>query len=199
MDNTTIVVLGDHCQIDAHTIVYLNKLFLDKGYLTVSGDKITSYKAIAKTCDGSTYVYVNPKYVGDEEFMDSLTDTLNEIKNDERLGIEEIYTNEEAKELGADEACFVMIEGKRGYYFLNEFDVLTEKVSETKNHKMLVIHGCLNTKDENKTFFVAAGKGIKKGVTIDSMRLWDEGPTIAKMMGGHLPAVDGEVITDILE
>ena len=43
------------------------------------------------------------------------------------------------------------------------------------------------------------GKGIKKGVRIDSMRLWDEGPTIAKLMGGHLPAVDGEILTDILE
>ena len=141
----------------------------------------------------------NPKYVADEEFLDSLTDTLNEIKNDDRLGIEEIYSNEEARDMGADECCFCMIEGKRGYYFLNEFDILTEKVSETKNHKMLAIHGCLNTKDENKTFFVASGKGIKKGVTIDSMRLWDEGPTIAKMMGGHLPAVDGEIITGILE
>ena len=199
MDNTTLIVLGDHCQIDAHTIVYLNKLFLDKGYLTVQGYKITSYKAIAKTCDGSTYVYINPKCIDDEEFLDSLTDTLNEIKNDERLGVEEIYSNEEARDMGADECCFCMIEGKRGYYFLNEFDVLTEKVTDTKNHKMLAIHGCLNTKEENKTFFGACGKGIKKGVRIDSMRVWDEGPTIAKIMGGHLPAVDGEILTDILE
>ena len=198
MEKTTVIVLGDHCQIDTHTIVYLNKLFMDKGYLTVRDGKITDYKVIAKTCDGSTYVYLNPKYAVDETFMDSLTETLNEIKQDDRLGIEEIYTREEAKAMGADSECLVMIEGKRGYYFLNESDTLTEKVSETKNHKMLAIHGCLNTKEENKTFFLMNGYGVNKGVRIPDMNLWDEGPTIAKLMGETLPEADGRVVEEFL-
>lgn len=92
-----------------------------------------------------------------------------------------------------------MIEGKKGYYFLNEYDVLTEKVSETKNLRMLATHGCLNTKEENITFFCAAGYGIKKGARVESMHLWDEGPTIASLMGGSLPEADGRVLAEILE
>lgn len=199
MENTTFIVLGDHCQIDMHTIVYLNKLFLDKGYLTVKNGKIVDYKAYAKTCDGSAYVYLNEKYAADEAFVEELTDTLNEAKKNESLGIEEIYTREEAAEMGADSECFVMVEGKPGYYFLNEFDVLTEKVSETQNHRMFATHGCLPTKEENITFFAAEGYGIKKGARVESMHLWDEGPTIAKVMGVNLPGADGEVIKEFLK
>lgn len=199
MDETTFIVLGDHCQRDAHTIVYLNKLFLDKGLITVKNGKIVDYKAITKTCDGSTYVYVNDKWAMNENFISELTDLLNEMKNTEELGIQDIFTNDEVAEMGADEHCLVMIEAKPGYYFNNEFDVLTEPVSETKNHKMFSIHGCLPTDENLKTFFVASGKGIKKNVKIDSMHLWDEGPTIAKLMGGELPLADGHIIETILE
>lgn len=199
MDKTTFVVLGDHCQIDTHTIVYPNKVFLDKGFLSVKNGKITSYKVIAKDADGSCYIYLNPKYEQDEAFLEELTDTLNEMKKDERLGIEEIFTKEEAQKLGADSNCFCMLEAKDGYYFLNETEKLTEPVKDTKNLKMFATHGFLPTKESNITFFAAKGYGIKKGATVESMHLWDEGPTLAKLLGGSLPNVDGRIIEEFLE
>ena len=198
MDDTTFIVLGDHCQIDTHTIVYLNRYFADKGLIDIKNGRITDYRVIAKGTDGSTYVYLNDKYRNDDSLLEKVTDILNEMAGDERLGIEKIYTNEEAAEMGADGSCLVMIEAKNGYYFLNNFDVLTESVKSTKNHKMLASHGYLPTKEENITFFAAQGLGIKKGVHIDEMHIWDEGPTIAKLMGFNLGAVDGVVINDIL-
>jgi len=199
MEKTTVIVLGDHCQIDMHTIVYPNKVFLDKGYLTVTDGVITDYKAICKECDGSAYIYVNEDYAKDEDFLEELADTLNEMKANESLGIQEIFTGEEAERMGADGECFCMLEGREGYYFLNEFDALTEKVKDTKNLKMLATHGCLNTKEDNLTFFLASGYGIKKGARIPDMNLWDGGPTIAKLMGGNLPEADGRIVTEILE
>lgn len=199
LENTTFIVLGDHCQVDASGIVYLNKLFADKGYITLEGDRIVDYKAIVKSCDGSAYVYLNDSKPMDIEFLEELTDTLNAMKADERLGIEDIFTSEEAADMGADSNCFAMLEAKQGYYFLEETEVLTENVADTKNHKMLAIHGCLNTREDNRTFFAAMGKGIKKGARIDSMYLWDEGPTIAKLMGSHIPGADGRVISEFLE
>lgn len=199
MEETTVIVLGDHCQIDTHTIVYLNKYLLDKGLLSVKKGKITDYKVIAKTCDGSTYLYLNSKYENDESVIATVADVINEIRRDERLGIENVYTSEEAAEMGADSKCLVMLEGKPGFYFLNEFDKLTESVTNTKNHKMLAVHGCLPTKEDNKTFFVASGKGINPGMKIETMHLWDEGPTIAKLMGWNLPETDGVIIDEILQ
>lgn len=199
MDKTTFIVLGDHCQRDADTIVYLNKVFLDKGFITVRDGKIVDYKAITKTNDGSAYVYINEKYGTDFEFIDELVDALNEMKQDERLGIEEIYTSEQAAEMGADGECYVMIEAKPGYYFLNETEVVSEPVSESNNHRMYGIHGCLPYGDELKTFFSATGYGIKKNVKIKSMNLYDEGPTIAKILGGYLPGTDGHALDEILD
>ncbi len=199
MDKTTVIVLGDHCQVDMHTVVYLNKLFSDKGYLTVKNGKITDYRVIAKSCDGSAYIYLNPKESLTEAFLEELTDLLNEMKNDERLGIETIFTREEAAQMGADSECFVMIEGKPGYYFLNDFDVLTKSVDELGAAGLHATHGCLPTKEDNITFFSASGYGIKKGARNESMHLWDEGPTIAKLMGFELKNVDGRVLSEILD
>ncbi len=195
----SFIVLGDHCQIEAHTITYLNKLFADWGLLTVRNGKITDYAAITKSCDGSAYLYVNEAYAGDEEFIGLLTDLLNEIKNLPALGVEEIYTGEEARKMGADENCFAMLEAKRGFYFLDGVRILTESVEDTKDHKMFAIHGCSPEKEENLTFFAGFGAGIRKGSRAESMHLWDEGPTIAKLMGVSLPDADGKVIEEVFE
>ncbi len=199
MDNTAFIVLGDHCQIAADRITYLNRLLADRGFLTVRDGRIRDYKAITKSCDGSAYLYINDAYAADEAFLESLTDLLNEIKNDERLGVEEIYTTDEAAEMGADENCFAMFEAMPGFYFLDGTDKLTESVEETKGYKMYGIHGCSPLKEENITFFAGFGAGIKKGARTGSMHLWDEGPTIAKLMGLYIPDADGAVINGMFE
>lgn len=199
LDDTLFIVLGDHCQVDMHTIVYLNTFFKEKNLLTVSGDKVTDYKVIAKSCDGSTYLYLNPKYKDDENVIEQVMDAVNSLKADERLGIEEIYSSEEAAAMGADGNCLAMIEGKPGYYFLNNTDILTEAVKDTKNHKMLATHGCLPSKEGNITFFAMEGPGVKKQSRIGKMHLWDEGPTIAKLMGLSLPDADGRIIEEFME
>lgn len=199
MEDTTLIVLGDHCQTDTHTIVYPNKFLLDRGLIYVRGGRITGYKAIAKGCDGSAYIYINPAYRNDSGVLQEITDAVNEMKRDESLGIEAVFTGAEADEMGADGSCLVMLEGKKGYYFLNEFDVLTEAVENTGNHKLYASHGYLPSKEENKTFFAAMGRGIKEGSSIASMRLVDEGPTIARLMDWNLGAVDGKIIKEMLK
>ena len=46
---------------------------------------------------------------------------------------------------------------------------------------------------------MAAGKGIQSGVTIPYMRLIDEGPTIARLLGLHLGETDGAIVEDLLQ
>ncbi len=198
MEDTTFVVLGDHCQIDSHTIVYLNKLLADKGFIDIKDGKIRDYRIISKSLDGSAYIYLNPKYEGDDDLLERVSDLLNEIVKRDDLGIEAVFTGTEAAKKGADSDCLAMIEGKPGSYFLDQTEVLTEAVKDTKNHKMFATHGCRPDKPGNETFFAACGKGVKKGVKIKEMHLWDEGPTIAKVMGWQFGLVDGTLIDDML-
>lgn len=196
MEDTIFVVLGDHCQIDMHTIVYPNKFFKDKGLLNDKDGVITDYKVISKSLDGSAYIYLNPKYQNDEAVIENVMDAINEMSKDETLGIEAVYSAPEAAAMGADDECIAMIEGKPGFYFLNNSDVLTEAVKDTKNHKMFATHGCLPTKEENITFFAMKGPGVKPGARVASMHLWDEGPTICKFAGMKLEGADGSIIEE---
>ncbi|MBQ8591588.1 MAG: alkaline phosphatase family protein [Lachnospiraceae bacterium] len=198
MSKTTVVLLGDHFQLDTHTIVYFNYMLKEKGYLSTKGDKITDYKVIAKNCDGSCYIYVHPKYREDEALLSEVTQMFTTLSPDEIYGIERIFSGKEAGKLGADDNCVIMIEAKKGYYYLDEFEVLTRPVKEEKKHKMRATHGYLPDKPDYKTFFMATGYGIQEHAEVEAMQLYDEGPTLAKLMGLELPDIDGRIVEEIL-
>lgn len=199
MDKTTVILLGDHCQKDTKRAVYLNHALKENGYLQTKGKKIISYQAIAKNCDGSCYLYLNPKAAQDDDFCRELKNFVELLARDETYGIERIHTAQEAAALGADAACFLMLEAAEGVYFLDEFDVAGLEVSDIKKHKMRATHGYLPDKSDYKTFFMAKGCGIKQDVVIPSMKLYDEGPTIARLMGLDLGDVDGREIEELLD
>ena len=180
-EDSTIIALGDHSQIN------------------VNGNRNKSYKAIAKSCDGSSYIYLKNK--NDVETRKKVRDILNELKNKYSNVIEEVYNNEEIKNLGADINASFMIEAKRGYYFIDDFlgeaiEVIDE--SSKIKHKLRASHGYLPSRDNYKTFFIAYGKTIKKGVVLEKGKLINHGPTIAKILDIDLRDCDGIVEERIL-
>lgn len=199
MEKTTIVVLGDHCQFNTSQVVYFNYLLKEKGYLKTKGDKIVSYQVIAKNCDGSCYIYLHPKERNNDTLKRQVTELFTELSKDMTYGIERIFTGAEAGELGADNECYLMLEAADSFYFLDEFETLTLPVNQVKKHKMKATHGYLPDKKDYKTFFMASGFGIKAGILYEEeMALYDEGPTLAKLMGLDLKNTDGRVIGEIL-
>ena len=94
-----------------------------------------------------------------------------------------------------------MIEAKRGYYFIDDFlgeaiEVIDE--SSKIKHKLRASHGYLPSRDNYKTFFIAYGKTIKKGVVLEKGKLINHGPTIAKILEIDLRDCDGIVEERIL-
>lgn len=198
MDKTTIVILGDHYQLRTERVVYFNYLLKQEGFLKSRGDVITDYTYISKNCDGCTYIYENPKKKPDREDFEKLTNLLDKCKNDPIYGIDRIFTGKEAGALGADDTCVYLIEAKAPVFYLDACHTLTESVSQMKKGKMRGTHGYLPDKPGYETFFMALGYGIREGVEIPFMRLYDEGPTLAKIMGVTLPDSDGKCLTEIL-
>ena len=198
MDKTTVVILGDHCQFDTERVVYLNFLLKQEGFLEADGDKITDYIYISKNCDGCTYIYENPKRRATEEEFEKLTNLLEKCKEDPLYGIDRIFTGKEAGALGADDTCVFLVEAKAPVFYLDYCHTLTESVSEMKKGKMRGTHGYLPDKPDYETFFMAFGYGIREGVEVPSMNLYDEGPTLAKIIDVMLPDTDGKCIDEIL-
>ena len=198
-EDSTIIALGDHSQINVNNVIKLNSILMKNDLINVNGNKIKSYKAIAKSCDGSSYIYLKNK--NDVETRKKVIDILNELKNKYSNVIEEVYNNEEIKNLGADINASFMIEAKRGYYFIDDFlgeaiEVIDE--SSKIKHKLRASHGYLPSRDNYKTFFIAYGKTIKKGVVLEKGKLINHGPTIAKILEIDLRDCDGIVEERIL-
>ncbi|WP_302739408.1 ectonucleotide pyrophosphatase/phosphodiesterase [uncultured Clostridium sp.] len=198
-EDSTIIALGDHSQINVNNVIKLNSILMKNDLINVNSNKIKSYKAIAKSCDGSSYIYLKNK--NDVETRKKVRDILNELKNKYSNVIEEVYNNEEIKNLGADINASFMIEAKRGYYFIDDFlgeaiEVIDE--SSKIKHKLRASHGYLPSRDNYKTFFIAYGKTIKKGVVLEKGKLINHGPTIAKILDIDLRDCDGIVEERIL-
>lgn len=60
-------------------------------------------------------------------------------------------------------------------------------------------HGYLPTRPAMATGFLAAGRGVRTGVSLDRIRLIDVAPTAARLLGIPAPPVEGRVLEEILE
>jgi predicted AlkP superfamily pyrophosphatase or phosphodiesterase len=201
-ENSTIVALGDHSALDEHSAVKLNVLFHKKKLITTTAKgKINKWKAYCKSCDGSAYIYVNDK--NDSETLNEVKHLLDSLLVDSESGIEKVLTGSEAAAMGADGSCAFMVEAKKGYFFLEDYQgeyikkITPEVASEDKKYT-LACHGYSPEKEDYSTIFIASGKGIRHNVILPQIRLVDEGPTFARLLGVDLGQTDGKVIEELL-
>jgi predicted AlkP superfamily pyrophosphatase or phosphodiesterase len=59
-------------------------------------------------------------------------------------------------------------------------------------------HGYPNTDPDLRALFIATGRGIKRGVTIDDADNLNLAPTAAALLGVSLGETDGKVVREIL-
>lgn len=191
---TTLIALGDHGHLNTQYVIKLNKLFLEKGFIFLNNNgQIKDWNVFLNSCDGSAYIYLK-----DNKNITLKEKVIEELKNFSKENnhcINKILTSEEASSFGADEKCFLMLEAKKGYYFINSIE--GNVIEKTDKDFYKANHGyCPKIKDY-KTIFIASGPKIKKNYEIKEMRLIDEAPTIAKTLDLNLGKVDGVTLKEI--
>ena len=193
-DDTVFAILGDHYQIDVTTMLRLNAVFAAQGWLTTTEDGLIQpdWQVLAKSADGSTYVYTHGD-ISPQTIVDALSDVP---------GIEAIHTQDDFIKRGADPHASLMIEAQAGFYFIDNADgpvaEMVDPDSIGQPERYMAVHGFDPEKPVYKTTIVYAGPGIKQGVTIDAANLVDEGPTFARILNLQYPvAPDGQVTSDI--
>lgn len=198
-NETNIVVLGDHYQINVSRMIHLNYLFKQNSWLDYDADKgvITDWQVLAKTTDGSTYIYLkDPKKAAGIAHL---------IKDHAGAGVEKVYTHDELVKMGADANADLMVEAKPGYYFTDEAAVnnLIEEVDPRtigQTDRYHAVHGFLPAKKDYQTTLILSGPGIKEGHTVKQARLIDEAPTFARILGLQFKeAIDGSTIDDVFK
>ena len=201
-DSATIIALGDHSALDHTKVVKLNVLFKESGLIQLNKNgKVKDWKAYCKSNDGSAYIYLKDQ--DDVRTKERVKALLHSLTMDEKNGVEFVLEEEEGVRSGADEQAAFMIEACRGYYFTEHLDgqyidlITAEDVERGKyTHAS---HGYSTDKEQYNTVFIATGKGIKPNVDIEAMKLIDEGPTFAHLLGLSLGQTDGRVIKECVE
>ncbi|MBM6614471.1 alkaline phosphatase family protein [Desemzia sp. RIT804] len=187
-EETIIAILGDHYQIDTHTVIHLNSYFQQLGWIKMKeNNQLMNWEVMAKGADGSTYIYTKPG-IDLEKVQKALEDFPK--------GIETIYTQEQAERLGADASCSFLVEAERGYYFADNLGPLFEATEGSDYHK--AAHGFSPTKDEYETMMFLSGPGIDPNARVPFARLVDEGPTFLYAMGYEFNhSIDGRILKEL--
>ena len=200
-NRSTVIALGDHSSLDVSSVIKVNVLLKENGLIEVDRKgKVKSWKAYCKSNDGSAYIYF--KSENDRQTRDKTQALLHSLVMNPANGIERVLYGSEAAETGATNESVFMLEAREGYYFTEELDgdaiveISKEAIGIGKYTK--AVHGYSPEKPDYKTVFIAKGKGILPGVEIPTMRLVDEGPTMAKLLGVDLGETDGRVIQEFL-
>ena len=191
-NETSIVALGDHSQLNVKNVIRLNKLFLENGLIEVNNsNKIINYKAISKSLDGSCYIYIK-----DKKYKSKIEELLKSLKNKNLIDF--YLNNNEILLSGADSNADFMLEASYGYYFIDTINgKFIENVQGSNFHK--ATHGYSPKKKDYGTFFIGSGVGFRKNVVLPSGKLINHGPTLAKILGVDLKDTDGQAVLEILD
>jgi hypothetical protein len=89
----------------------------------------------------------------------------------------------------------LLLAAKDGYAFTG--DVGEQPVVDAPPAS-LGSHGYLASDPDLQALFIASGRGIKRGVQLDSVSNLDLTPTIARLLNLQMPDLQGRVLTEIL-
>lgn len=190
---TNFAILGDHYQIDVTKMIHLNHLFAEQGWLQPNKrGGIRRWQVLAKTADGSTYVYIK-----EPTLLKKVRDLIGSVN-----GVTRIYSHSELIKAGADPQAALMVEAQAGYYFTDEVAV-TATVECVNPHdigspdRYRAVHGYSPQKPDYATTLILNGPDIKSGYEIATARLIDEAPTFARLLGLRFPQpTDGSALDD---
>ena len=159
--------------------------------ITLVNGKVTDWEAFTQHTGGSAAVYVkDPK---DTAILEKVHALLQEHALDSSSNrLYKIIEKDELVKLGGPRNAAFYLEGELGVMFSGAVTGGFFRPATLQGN-----HGYLPTKPGLQTGFIAAGWGIKKGVVLDSTRLVDVGPTVARLLGVELKDTDGHAIQEI--
>lgn len=193
---TTVFVVSDHGFKTVKRHVRANAAFLKAGLLQAEGEKVTRADVYAVSAGGSAMVYL------------TVPDPSGALLAGARRaleGVEGIASIVDAADFAGhglphpdttDQAGVLWLTPQDGYAFTNA--VGDEIVVDTAPTS-LGAHGYPASDPELRALFIASGRGIRPGTTLETVSTLDLAPTMARLLGVELKDVEGRVLTEILD
>jgi predicted AlkP superfamily pyrophosphatase or phosphodiesterase len=192
-EQTTFIILGDHGFANVTTGIAPNVLLAEKGFITLEGKRVTDWKAMVQNTGGSAGVYLrDPKDLSTATKVRALLGANALDASGKRLY--QIIDKDRLVKLGGPRDAAFYLESELGNMFSGSMNGEFIRPAPLKGN-----HGYLFDKPGLQTGFIASGRGIKKGVVLDTIRLVDVAPTAAELLGLHMENTDGQTLKEILQ
>jgi predicted AlkP superfamily pyrophosphatase or phosphodiesterase len=198
-NETNIVILGDHGQLNVHKNVCINVLLERAGLIKLDDNgKIISYDAYCKSAGLSAHVILNEP--DNKQLVDKVYELLTEWQKQPEYGIGEIFTKQEALEKHHLSGPFSFVLETDGCTSFGESAVgLVVRETHNNDYKFSrATHGHLPEKGPQPPFIVK-GSAFKSGVVNENGNVVDVAPTIAKAMSISMKDTDGKVLYELLK
>ena len=191
---TTVFVVSDHGFKAVKRQIRPNAAFARAGLLSAQEGKVTKADVYSVPEAGTALVYVTKE--------DSKGDLLARARR-ALAGMEGIDRVIEPGEYGAlglpqpadsNQVGALFLTAKDGYAFTAD----ASEPSVVDASPGSGSHGYVASDPDLRALFIASGRGIRRGVTLDSVNTIDIAPTAATLLNLDLKGADGKVLTEIL-
>ncbi len=197
-EETNIVLLSDHGQMNIDRIINLNVILAENGLIKLDeNDNIISWDAYIRSSGMSAYVYLRDK--NDAELGKSVYDFLLTLRNKEIYGISEVLTVEEADERYKLNGNFSFVLETDGYTSFGDKHIrpLIGNKNNNDYRSGHATHGYMPEKGPQPVFR-AKGPAFKNGALVQESILVNHAPTFAKILGVELTEAEGIPMTELL-
>jgi len=199
LDQTNIVVLGDHGMTDIRDVLLLNVLLRDAGFIQIDHEgNLTGFDVLSHSNGLSAYLELRDP--SDFAMKRKVRDFLETLVDDPHVMLEYVMDAGEARRVfNVDGPFDFIIESKLPISFGERLDGDTIWGSQVPgDHKIgAATHGG-NPKRAEVTTFIANGPDVQEGVLVERRSMVDEAPTLARMLGFEMPGTDGLAIEELL-
>ena len=192
---TTLFILSDHGFKAVKRQILPNAALLKAGLLEATDGKIAKTQAYVVPEGGSALVYITvPDASG--EILARTRQALAGIEGIDKIIEPADYSKyglplpSENQQMGA-----LFLTAKEGYAFAGAAGA--QVVIDVPDGS-LGAHGYVSSDPDLQSLFIASGRGIKPGVTLETVDNLDIAPTAARLLGLELKGMDGKVLTEIL-
>lgn len=199
LEDTNIVVLGDHGQTDIRDAFLMNVFLKQRGLLTAAPDgSIESFDAVCHSTGLAALIEVRDP--GDAALMRRVRGVLEELRQDASVQLNLVLDARQAQERYGLSGPFDFVVESALPIAFGEYaggEALWRSRQPGDKKTGMATHGGSPKREELTTFF-GAGPALRHTILPDSRPMVDEAPTMAAMLGLEMPGVDGAPILEIL-
>jgi predicted AlkP superfamily pyrophosphatase or phosphodiesterase len=182
-ERSAVIVTGDHGFQDLERLVYPNVLLVQAGLRSCPGPG-EGWRSTAHIAGGAAGIFVS------DAGALALTESVLRAAGERRY---RVLTRADLDALDAMPGAALALEAAPGHAFGGECSG-----GFTRAHRGGA-HGFLPSRPSMATGFIAAGAGVRRGGALDTIRLIDIAPTVARLLGLTPPPMDGRALTEILQ